>query len=123
MERRSRRGEKTKEEIRQEYLRVRAGGRRQLKDYEDKIYDEVSEDQYKAVVKGRLQEDDFVVDDGVGGYVDNGMDEYGQEDEFVSDVEEKRVDKKRKTKKEIRKAKPAPPPPAAPSISAYRRDR
>lgn len=24
------------------------------------------------------------------------MDEYGQEDEFVSDVEEKRVDKKRK---------------------------
>ncbi|KDQ26754.1 hypothetical protein PLEOSDRAFT_1105655 [Pleurotus ostreatus PC15] len=120
MERRSRRGEKTKEEIRQEYLRVRAGGRRQLKDYEDKIYDEVSEDQYKAVVKGRLQEDDFVVDDGVGGYVDNGMDEYGQEDEFVSDVEEKRVDKKRKPKKDIRKAKPAPPPPAAPSISAYR---
>lgn len=47
-------------------------------------------------MKGRLQEDDFVVDDGVGGYVDNGMDEYGQEDEFDSDVEEKRVDKKRK---------------------------
>lgn len=41
------------------------------------IYDELDEDQYRAVVKGRLQEDDFVEDDGVGGYVDNGMDEWG----------------------------------------------
>ena len=41
------------------------------------IYDEVTEDQYKSVVKGRLAKDDFVIDDGVGDYVDNGMDDWG----------------------------------------------
>jgi hypothetical protein len=40
------------------------------------IYDEVTEDQYKSVVKGRLAKDDFVVDDGVGDYLDNGMDDW-----------------------------------------------
>jgi len=40
------------------------------------IYDEVTEDQYKSVVRGRLAKDDFVVDDGVGGYLDNGMDDW-----------------------------------------------
>lgn len=36
----------------------------------------VTEDQYKKIVKGRLQRDDFVVDDGIDGYADNGMDEW-----------------------------------------------
>lgn len=40
------------------------------------IYDEVTEDQYKSVVRGRLAKDDFVVDDGVGEYLDNGMDDW-----------------------------------------------
>ena len=40
------------------------------------MYDEVDEDQYKSIVKGRLQRDDFIVDDGVGGYADNGMDDW-----------------------------------------------
>lgn len=45
------------------------------------MYDEVTEDQYKSIVKGRLQKDDFVVDDGVSGYMDNGMDDWtGQEE-------------------------------------------
>jgi DNA polymerase alpha subunit A len=43
------------------------------------IYDEVTEDQYKSVVQGRLAKDDFVVDDGVGDYVDNGMDDWGND--------------------------------------------
>ena len=43
---------------------------------DDTIYDEVTEDQYKSIVKGRLQRDDFVVDDGAEGYVDNGMDDW-----------------------------------------------
>jgi DNA polymerase alpha subunit A len=43
---------------------------------EAEIYDEVTEDQYKSVVQGRLAKDDFVVDDGVGGYLDNGMDDW-----------------------------------------------
>ena len=40
------------------------------------IYYEVSEDALKGIVKGRLQRDDFVVDDGAEGYVDNGMDDW-----------------------------------------------
>lgn len=40
------------------------------------LYDEVTEDQYKSIVRGRLQQDDFVVDDGVEGYMDNGMDDW-----------------------------------------------
>lgn len=40
------------------------------------LYDVVTEDQYKSIVKGRLQKDDFVEDDGVDGYMDNGMDDW-----------------------------------------------
>ena len=43
---------------------------------DDTIYDEVTENQYKSIVKGRLQRDDFVVDDGAEGYVDDGMDDW-----------------------------------------------
>lgn len=43
------------------------------------IYDEVDDDDYKAIVKGRLQEDDFIEDDGVGGYIDNGMDDWDEQ--------------------------------------------
>lgn len=43
---------------------------------DDDLYDEVDENQYKNIVKGRLQEDDFVIDDDGGGYADNGMDEW-----------------------------------------------
>ena len=51
------------------------------------IYDEVTEDQYKSIVKGRLQRDDFVVDDGAEGYVDNGMDDWVGGDEEVDHQE------------------------------------
>jgi len=40
-------------------------------------------------VKGRLQKDDFVVDDGVSGYMDNGMDDWGQQDADDESAEEK----------------------------------
>jgi DNA polymerase alpha subunit A len=52
-----------------------------------KIYDEVTEDQYKSIVKGRLQRDDFVVDDGVEGYMDNGMDDWADGDGSESEEE------------------------------------
>ena len=58
------------------------------------MYDEVSEDQYRAVVAGRLARDDFVVDDGIGGYMDNGMDDWGGADENMSDEEDLRRSKK-----------------------------
>jgi DNA polymerase alpha subunit A len=45
------------------------------------LYDEVTEDQYKSIVRGRLQRDDLMVDGGVGCYMDNGMDDWsGNED-------------------------------------------
>ena len=46
----------------------------------------MDEDQYKSIVKGRLQRDDFIVDDGIEGYADNGMDDWGHdEQETMSD--------------------------------------
>ncbi len=60
-----------------------------------KIYDEVSEDKYKKIVKSRLQRDDFVVDDGVGGYNDNGMDDFEEADEYESEDERDRKHKKK----------------------------
>lgn len=38
------------------------------------IYDEVDEDDYKAIVGKRLERDDFIEDDDGSGYIDNGMD-------------------------------------------------
>ena len=55
---------------------------------DDKIYDEVSEDQYRRIVKGRLMEDDFVVDDGVEGYMDNGMDDWAGGDQDAEESDE-----------------------------------
>lgn len=40
-------------------------------------------------MKGRLQRDDFVVDDGAEGYVDNGMDDWaGGNDDEVEESED-----------------------------------
>jgi len=58
-----------------------------------KIYDEVTEDQYQSIVRGRLQKDDFVVDDGVEGYMDNGMDDWMDGNEEASE-EETRTNKR-----------------------------
>lgn len=100
----------------------------------------MSEEQYKHIVKGRLQRDDFVVDDGAEGYIDNGMDDWSGGDEEFEDYEEERSrstrflvffilfshipDKKSKSNGQPSKPKPKPKPkrpdPPAPSISAYR---
>jgi DNA polymerase alpha subunit A len=105
------------------------------------LCDEITEDQYKTIAKGSLQRDDFVVDDGVGGYMDNGMDDWtGQDDADEEDDLRSRKDctyasnryrtlildhgtaKKKATGASAKaKVKPKAPPPAAePSISAYR---
>ncbi|VDB99016.1 unnamed protein product [Peniophora sp. CBMAI 1063] len=114
-----------------ELKRTREGGKRQWKVNSIVIiatgnatkYDEVTEDQYKSVVAGRLAKDDFVVDDGVDGYMDNGMDDFEERDASEDEEDARRsrkASKKKEAEKAKAKAKPKPPPPAAPSISAYR---
>jgi DNA polymerase alpha subunit A len=55
---------------------LRASGRKRLATYEvedqGSIYDEVDEEGYKKVVRQRLDQDDFVVDDNGQGYADDG---------------------------------------------------
>ncbi|KAG6904461.1 hypothetical protein DXG01_009711 [Tephrocybe rancida] len=96
---------------------------RQTNEEDVELYDEVTEDQYKSIVRGRLQEDDFVVDDGVVGYMDNGMDDWTGEHDHGADSDEelpKKAKSKKKSNAEAPKNKPkqrAASPVAATSIS------
>jgi len=45
----------------------------------ESLYDEVDEDGYKNIVRGRLDRDDFVVGDSGEGYVDDGREEWQNE--------------------------------------------
>ncbi|ESK87836.1 dna polymerase alpha catalytic subunit [Moniliophthora roreri MCA 2997] len=114
------RGKKSKLEALAELKRTRAGGSRTIKEEKDTdIYDVVSEDQYKRIVKGRLQKDDFVIDDGVDGYQDNGMEEEWENDGYYESDEE--IEQKKNTAKSKGKPKAPPPPAVAPSINDYRK--
>jgi len=59
---------------------LRAAGKTRLSTYEvveeEQLYDEVDEEGYKKVVRGRLDQDDFIVDDNGEGYVDDGREEW-----------------------------------------------
>lgn len=91
---------------------LRAAGKKRLSSYqvEDQgaIYDEVDEEGYKKVVRGRLNRDDFVVDDNGDGYADDGREEWHTERRYYtsSDGEEdvpvrgKTVKRKREEEKE-----------------------
>jgi DNA polymerase alpha subunit A len=57
-------------------------------DDEDQLYDEVNDEEYKDIVRKRLDEDDFVVDDNGEGYIDDGREEWDNDqgyDESESD--------------------------------------
>lgn len=58
---------------------LRASGKSRLSTYEvedaEALYDEVDEEGYKKVVRGRLDQDDFVVEDNGEGYADDGREE------------------------------------------------
>ena len=51
------------------------------------IYDEVSEETYQSIVRGRMMEDDFIEDDDGSGYVDHGQDEWEHGDASASESE------------------------------------
>lgn len=99
---------------------LRRGGRRsegtgfQIK-LEDPIYDTLSEDEYKALVAKRREEDPgFIVDDDGCGYGDEGQEEdwsqaFGPQssDESESELEKRKKKKVEKTeKKEVKKPSP-----------------
>ncbi|KAJ3722638.1 DNA polymerase family B-domain-containing protein [Lentinula raphanica] len=106
--------------------RARQGVRREYTEEEDvAIYDEVTEETYKKIVKGRLQRDDFVEDDGVDGYADNGMEDWSGGEDGYRDSEEEMEEQKKKPKKPKAKtkakAKAPAPPPVVPSFNDYRK--
>lgn len=62
---------------------LRASGKTRLSSYqveeEENLYDEVDEEGYKKVVRSRLDQDDFIVDDNGEGYADDGREEWMNE--------------------------------------------
>ena len=67
---------------------LRASGKKRLDTYqvEDQgaVYDEVDEEGYKKVVRSRLDQDDFVIDDNGEGYADDGREEWQTERRYES---------------------------------------
>lgn len=59
---------------------LRESGKTRLSTYkveeEEDLYEEVDEEGYKKVVRARLDQDDFVIDDNGEGYVDDGREEW-----------------------------------------------
>ncbi|KAK4226078.1 putative DNA polymerase alpha catalytic subunit [Podospora fimiseda] len=73
----------------------------QVEDVED-LYEEVDENQYKKIVRDRLNEDDFVVDDNGEGYADDGREEWDRLPAYGSESDDDMVmrGKERKSKKQ-----------------------
>lgn len=83
-----------------EFRALRAAGKTRFDTYEvqdeERIYDEVDEEGYKKIVRKRLDEDDFVVDDNGAGYADDGREEWDEDRggyESYSDEEEQPTSK------------------------------
>ncbi|CAI4211831.1 unnamed protein product [Parascedosporium putredinis] len=74
------------------------------------LYEEVDEDGYKKIVRERLDQDDFVVDDNGEGYADDGREEWDRAPQYGSESEDDmtprgRPSKAAKKQKEDEKAK------------------
>lgn len=71
---------------------LRQSGKKAFENYQvddaDNLYDEVDEDGYKKIVRDRLNEDDFVVDDNGEGYADDGREDWDRVQRYESDSEE-----------------------------------
>lgn len=70
---------------------LRKSGKKAFDTYQveevDDIYDNVDEDGYKKLVRERLNQDDFVVDDNGEGYADDGREEWDRVQRYDSDSE------------------------------------
>ncbi|KAH7182849.1 uncharacterized protein B0J16DRAFT_344718 [Fusarium flagelliforme] len=71
---------------------LRASGKKAFDSYKvsdvDNLYDEVDEDVYKKVVRERLDQDDFVVDDNGEGYADDGREDWDRVQAYDSESED-----------------------------------
>lgn len=71
---------------------LRESGKTRLETYQvqqqEDLYEEVDEDGYKKVVRDRLNQDDFVIDDNGEGYADDGREDWDRRQEYESDSEE-----------------------------------
>lgn len=81
---------------------LRQSGKKAFDNYKvnevDNLYDEVDEAGYKKIVRDRLNEDDFVVDDNGEGYADDGREEWDRVQTYDSDSEEEAVVRGRPSK-------------------------
>lgn len=71
---------------------LRKAGKKTFDSYEvddvKDLYEEVDEDRYKNIVRDRLNEDDFVVDDNGEGYADDGREDWDRVHAYQSDSED-----------------------------------
>ncbi|KAF2724877.1 hypothetical protein K431DRAFT_261149 [Polychaeton citri CBS 116435] len=88
---------------------LRAAGKTGFESYEiedaENLYDTVDDEGYKKVVRSRLDQDDFVVDDNGEGYVDDGREDWQDQkqayDESESDNDLPKNSKAAKRKREV----------------------
>lgn len=62
------------------------------------LYEEVDEDGYKKIVRERLDQDDFVVDDNGEGYADDGREEWDRAPQYYSESEDEMMTRGRPSK-------------------------
>ncbi|KAK0623623.1 hypothetical protein B0T14DRAFT_428209 [Immersiella caudata] len=71
---------------------LRSEGKKTFDAYEvadaDDLYEEVDDTQYKKILRDRLDQDDFVVDDNGEGYADDGREEWDREPVYESDSDD-----------------------------------
>ncbi|CAI7667748.1 unnamed protein product [Penicillium pancosmium] len=90
---------------------LRASGKKRIDTYEVEeqgdIYEEVDDDGYKKIIRDRLDEDDFVVDDNGAGYADDGREvwnertaEYDSDDSDELPAQSKAAKRKREEEKQ-----------------------
>ncbi|KAI9786183.1 MAG: DNA-directed DNA polymerase alpha catalytic subunit pol1 [Geoglossum umbratile] len=75
-----------------ELRELRATGRTRLATYkvheEEKLYEELDEEDYKKVIRDRLNQDDFVIDDNGAGYIDDGREDWSNDRRDDTESEE-----------------------------------
>ena len=71
---------------------LRQSGKKKFDTYEvddvQDLYEEVDENQYKKIVRDRLNQDDFVVDDNGEGYADDGREEWDRVPMYETESED-----------------------------------